>query len=442
MFPSSAADLDLALPAMEETTFKEATMSTRTLFKAAQFGASLAIFMASTAPARADLVSDWGTRAIAIGTEKQMPNAPLTRGLAMMHVAMFEAVNAVERRYMPYKLDLAAHQSTSKEAAAATAAHEVLVQLYPDQKSALDQALAANLAAVPDGEGKSKGIELGKKSAAGIIALRADDGSTAQESYRPATKPGVYVPTALPIESTSGEFKPWVMQKGSQFRPGPPPTLDSDVWTRDYNEIREIGGAKSNKRTAEQTDMGRFWFLTGPRSFSPLVRLVADYKKMDLVDTARLYALVAMTSNDAFIAVFDAKYAYNFWRPITAIRNADQTGNAATPREASWTPLGMTPPHPEYPCAHCIVASAVSEVLQRVGGDDVGELTLTSAIAPGVTRKWKRLEDYSKEVSEARIFAGFHYRFSTEVANAMGKKIGELAATNQLRAAASPQTKK
>jgi hypothetical protein len=417
-------------------------MSTKALSRAAQIGTSLAILISMTSPARADIVSDWGARAIAIGVEKQMPNAPLTRGLAMMHVAMFEAVNAVERRYMPYKLDLTADPSTSKEAAAATAAHAVLVQLHPEQRSALDQALQSNLATVPDGDGKSKGIELGKKTAAGIIALRADDGSTAQESYRPATKPGVYVPTGIPIEVTSGGFKPWVMEKGSQFRPGPPPALDSEVWTRDYNEIRELGGAKSAKRTAEQTDMGRFWFLTGPRSFAPLVRLVADYKKMDLVDSARLYALVAMASNDAFIAVFDAKYAYNFWRPITAIRNADQTGNAATPRDASWTPLGMTPAHPEYPCAHCIVASAVSEVLQRVGGEDVGELTLTSAIAPGVTRKWKRLADYSKEVSDARIYAGFHYRFSTEVANAMGKKIGELAATNQLRAGASAQTSK
>jgi hypothetical protein len=417
-------------------------MSTKALSRAAQIGTSLAILISMTSPARADIVSDWGARAIAIGVEKQMPNAPLTRGLAMMHVAMFEAVNAVERRYMPYKLDLTADPSTSKEAAAATAAHAMLVQLHPEQRSALDQALQSNLATVPDGDGKSKGIELGKKTAAGIIALRADDGSTAQESYRPATKPGVYVPTGIPIEVTSGGFKPWVMEKGSQFRPGPPPALDSEVWTRDYNEIRELGGAKSAKRTAEQTDMGRFWFLTGPRSFAPLVRLVADYKKMDLVDSARLYALVAMASNDAFIAVFDAKYAYNFWRPITAIRNADQTGNAATPRDASWTPLGMTPAHPEYPCAHCIVASAVSEVLQRVGGEDVGELTLTSAIAPGVTRKWKRLADYSKEVSDARIYAGFHYRFSTEVANAMGKKIGELAATNQLRAGASAQTSK
>src|SRR5581483_3983920 len=279
----------------------------------------------------------------------------------------------------------------------------------PEERPKLDQALQASLAAVGDGEQKAKGIELGRKAATGIITLREGDGSNAQESYRPFTRPGVYVPTALPIESTSGLIKPWVMQKGSQFRPLPPPALDSEVWTRDVNEIREIGGARSKTRTPEQTAIGRFWFLTGPKSYTPLVQQVAEAKKMDLVDCARLYALVSMAASDAFIAVFDAKYAYNFWRPITAIRNADLTSNPATPRDPSWSPLGVTPPHPEYPCAHCIVAAAVAEVLQRVAGNDLGELTLTSSLAPGVTRKWKRLEDYSNEVALARIYAGFHY---------------------------------
>lgn len=409
----------------------------------AKAGATLLMLCGSTGVASADLVSDWSTKAVAIGTDKQLPNTPFTRGLAMMHVAMFEAVNASDRRYAPYALDLTGDRAASKEAAVATAAYDVLVKLYPDQKTALDPVLAASLARVADGDGKTKGIELGKKAAAGIIALREKDGSGVPESYRPYTKPGVYVPTVIPIESTSGGLKPWVMEKGAQFRPGPPPALDSEVWTRDVNEIREMGSANSKKRTPEQTEMGRFWFLTGPRSYSPLIRLVAEAKKMDLVDSARLYALVSMAGNDAFIAVFDAKYAYNLWRPVTAIRNADQTGNAATPREASWTPLGATPPHPEYPCAHCIVASAVSQVLLRVGGEDVGELILESAIAPGVTRKWKRLEDYSNEVSEARIYAGFHYRFSTEVAKSMGAKIGELTVATRLRStSAAEQTKR
>jgi hypothetical protein len=392
----------------------------------------VSLLVAMPSPSRADVVSDWSDRAIALGTEKQMPNAPFTRALAMMHVAMFEAVNAPEHRYLPYRLDLTADKTTAKDAAASAAAHAILTRLFPDKAAVLEQALDAALATVAQGEARTKGVELGRKAAAGVLALRADDGSNAAESYRPYTKPGVYVPTLVPIESTSGGIKPWVLEKSSQLRPMPPPALESEVWTRDVNEIRELGSLNSAKRTAEQTEIGRFWFLTGPRSYAPIVQQVVEAKKMDLVDSARLHALVAMASSDAFIAVFDAKYAYNFWRPITAIRNADLTGNQATPREASWLPLGSTPLHPEYPCAHCIVAAAVAEVLQQVAGDVTGELTLTSPIAPGVTRKWKRLADYSDEVALARIYAGFHYRFSTEVAKAMGKKIGELTATTLL----------
>jgi len=388
------------------------------------------------AASAADVVTDYAARAVAIGVEKQLPNARLTRGLAMVHVAMFEAVNAIDRRYQPYKLELVADKGASREAAAATAAHDVLVSLFPDEKSKLEQALQASLAKI-EGDGKTKGIELGKRAAAGMIALRTDDGSNIQESYRPFTKAGVYVHTAVPIESTSGMIKPWTMEKGSQFRPQPPPALDSEIWTRDVNEIRELGSINSKTRTQEQTEIGRFWFLTGPRTYTPLVQQVAETKKMDLVDCARLYALVSMATSDAFIAVFDAKYAYNFWRPITAIRNADLSSNPATPREASWTPLGMTPPHPEYPCAHCITAAAVAEVLKRAAGDDLGELTLASA---GVTRKWKRVEDYSNEVAMARIYAGFHYRFSAEAANSMGRKIGEQAVTTQLLSTAAPKT--
>jgi hypothetical protein len=241
------------------------------------------------------------------------------------------------------------------------------------------------------------------------------------------------VPTIIPIESTASQLTPWVMRAASQFRPAPPPALTSDVWTRDLNEIREIGSLNSSKRSAEQTTIGRFWFFTGPRTYNTIVRQIATARNMDSVDCARLYALTAMAAADAFIAVFDGKYAYNLWRPVTAIRNADTTNNPATPREASWLPLGTTPMHPEYPCAHCIVASAVSNVLQGVVGNEVGEITLASPTAPGVTRKWTRLQDYSDEVSNARVYAGFHYRFSTEAGKDMGRKIGELTVATQLR---------
>jgi hypothetical protein len=391
----------------------------------------LAVALLSNA-ARCDVIVDWNAKADAIGIEKQLSNVPNGRGQAMLHVAMFEAVNAIDRRYAPYKLNLIAEHATSKEAAAASAAYEILLALYPDRKTDLDATLAASLSGIAETDAKSKGIELGKKAAAGIIALRANDSSDKTENYRPYTTPGAYVPTVIPIESTSPALTPWVMSTGSQFRPGPPPALSSETWTRDLNEIREIGSRDSSKRTAEQTNIGRFWFQTGPRTYNPIVKQVAMARNMDVVDCARLFALSSMASIDAFIAVFDAKYTYNLWRPVTAVRNADITSNPATPREESWGPLGVTPMHPEYPCAHCIVAAAIATVLQTVA-DDESDISLTSPTAPGVTRKWTRLQDYSDEVSNARIYAGFHYRFSTEVGKDMGKKIGQLTVATQLR---------
>jgi hypothetical protein len=384
--------------------------------------------------AQADVIMDWNAKAEAIGVEKQLVNVPNARGLAMMHLAMFEAVNAIEQRYTPYKLKLAADRGLSKEAAAASAGYEVLVAMYPDQRQGLEGLLATSLAAIANSEAKTRAIELGKKAAADILLLRRNDGIDAVETYRPYTQAGVYVPTVVPAESTSGALTPWVMSTGSQFRPGPPPGLDSETWIRDVNEIREVGARNSTQRTPEQTTIARFWFQTGPRTYNPIVRQIALAKNMDVVDCARLYALTSMAGLDAFIAVFDAKYAYNLWRPITAIRIGDQTSNPRTPRDASWQPLGTTPMHPEYPCAHCIVAAAVATVLEKTVGNDVGEITLTSPITPGITRKWTRLNDYADEVSAARIYAGFHYRFSTQVANEMGKRIGELTAATQLRA--------
>jgi hypothetical protein len=346
---------------------------------------------------------------------------------------MFEAVNAIEQRYTPYKLQLSAQRSTSKEAAAASAGYHVLLQLHADQKPRLDAALAKMLSAISEGEPKAKGIELGRHAAMQMVASRANDGSSAPESYRYVTQPGVYVPTAIVASSTVGGWTPWVMNSGSQFRPAPPPALHSETWSRDLNEVREMGARNSSKRTAEETNIAQFWFLTGARSYNPIVQQMAAAKNLDIVDNARLFALVAMAGSDAHIAVFDAKYHYNFWRPITAIRNADLTGNKATPRDPSWVPLGNTPMHPEYPCAHCISSGAASEVLLGVIGDIAGAVTLTSPTAPNVTRRWTRLQDYRDEVALARTHGGFHYRFSNLVGTDMGIRIGQMAVATQLR---------
>jgi hypothetical protein len=402
---------------------------------------SVALALSATAT-RADIIMDWNAKADALAIEKQLLNSANSRGQAMLHIAMFEAVNAIDRRYAPYKLKLTADRNVSREAAAAAAAYDVLLTLHPDKKTDLDATLAASLAGIAENEAKAKGLELGKQAAAGIIALRANDGSNTPEDYRPATAAGVYIPTTIPIESTASKITPFVMASASQFRAAPPPALTSETWTRDLNEIREIGSLASAKRSAEQTTIARFWFFTGPRTYNAIVRQIASNRTMDLVDCARLYALTSIASADAFIAVFDAKYAHNLWRPVTAIRNADLTSNPATPREASWQPLGVTPMHPEYPCAHCIVSSAISTVLQHVVGNEVGEIALVSPTAPGVTRKWTRLQDYSDEVSSARIYAGFHYRFSTEAGKEMGKKIGDLTVTTLMPGAVADAQQK
>ena len=392
---------------------------------------AMALTVAFAGAAHADVIMDWNAKGDAIAAEKQV--LLQTRVMSMLHIAMFEAVNAIERRYTPYKLALSADRSTSKDAAAATAAHDVLLSVYPDQKAALDTALAASLSDIPETEAKVKGIALGKEAAEGVIALRANDGANAQESYRPQTKAGVYVPTVIPLFATFGATTPWVMTSGSQFRPGPPPRSIPRRGQETSTKFVRLALATAMSGRAEQTTIGRFWFLVGPRTFNPIVRQVALAKHMDVVDCARLFALASIAGNDATVAVFDAKYHYNFWRPITAIRNADITQNAATPGDESWLPLGDTPMHPEYPCAHCIVSAAISTVLRNIVGDEFGEFSLTSPTAPGVTRKWSRLQDYSDEVANARIYAGFHYRFSTDVGKDMGKKIGELTVATQLR---------
>jgi len=383
--------------------------------------------------AQADVIIDWNTRADAIATEKKLGSPVHGRGLAMMHVAMFEALNAIDRRYQPYRLKLVADRNTSREVAAAVAGHDVLLALYPDQKPGLDALLEQTLTAVPDGPPRERALILGRKAAAEILALRTADGAGAPDTYRPVAQPGQYVPTAAVVSADVGAWTPWVMTRGDQFRPAPPPALNSAVWTRDVNEIREIGGLNSGSRSADQTTVARFWFVTGARAWNPMVAQLAVAKQMDLLDCARLFALTSLAGMDAYIAVFDAKYHYNFWRPVTAIRNADQTGNPATPREAGWLPLGETPMHPEYPCAHCITSSAVAAVIRGIVGEEIGTLTLTSATAPGVTRSWTRLDDYVNEVSNARIWAGFHYRFSTDVGRDMGRKIGELTVATQLQ---------
>src|SRR4051812_26318750 len=353
--------------------------------------------------------------------------------MAIVHVAMFDAVNAVNPRYRSYAFKGKAPAGASAEAAGAAAAKTVLLKLYPDQSEAIEKAYASSLAAIPDGAAKTSGVALGEQVGGECIAMRTDDGAGVTFAYRPVTAPGVYVPTMIPVSPEWPKVKPFFMKEPAQFRPGPPPALKSAEWAKDLNEIKQLGARQNSARTEEQTNVGRFWALTGVPSWNPIVRALSQSAGLDLVDNARLFALVNMAATDAFIAVFDAKYAYNFWRPITAIRNGDMHGNGEVARDAGWMSLIDTPMHPEYPCAHCISSTAVGTVLTSVLRGKPISVTMTSPTAPGVTRKWERIEDYMQEVNDARVYGGVHYRFSTRTGADMGRKIGELAIRDYMK---------
>jgi hypothetical protein len=379
-----------------------------------------------------DIPGSWLDRTVALGYRAGIGPTVNARCVAIVALAMFDALNAIEPRFRAYRQQTRPAAGAAGDVAAAAAAHYILLRAYPDYARELDSAFQATLGAVPDGAPKAEGVRLGHDVAARLWTERAADGADAPNTYRPATTAGAYTPTVLPFAPSWGSVKPFALQSGSQFRPGPPPALTSTEWAADYEEVKRLGAKVGSARTAEQTAIARFWEYTGPGTYMPVARQVADAKRLSPLERARVYALVALTAADALVAVFDAKYTFNFWRPVTAIRNGDQDGNDATARDAGWEPLISTPLHPEYPCAHCISQTAVASVLAALFGDTVPELALTSPTAPGVTRRYRRLSDYAAEVLEARIYDGVHYRYSGNVGAAMGRQIAAYVVGNVL----------
>ena len=380
------------------------------------------------APVSANVITDWDTKAVAfIGP---VPGAATAqREMALVHIAMFDAVNSIDPRYRPYLGQLPVPKTTSQEAAAASAAAGVLVGLHPDRAGEIKAALASDLASVADDDAKLDGVKLGEAIAAKVLQARANDGANAPDAYRPKTRPGVYIPTPITVGSAWQNMTPFVMAKPSQFRPQPPVALNSKDWATDLNEIRAYGGKSSAARSSQQTETARFWLMVGPPAYHPVPRQVVLAKQLSVIDSARFMALFAVALTDAYIAVFDAKYHYEFWRPITAIRNADIDGNADTDIEATWQPIDSTPMHPEYPCAHCIQSGAAAGVMEAMlGSRDIPEVSITSLTLPGVTHRWSNLDAFAAEVANARIWAGFHYRFSTRVGTEMGREIGKFTA--------------
>lgn len=377
-----------------------------------------ALFAGHAMAAQADVITDWNQKTHELITEAKIGTPPAIRVVAQVQSAALRAVQKAPAA--PGAVD----------AAVAAANRAVLVKLMPTQQAAVDAAYRTALASIADGPGKSAGIASGEQAAAEVLAQRADDNAAAPESYRPFTSAGIYVPTATPAVTQWPQRKPWLMASSSQFRPGAPTALPSDAWTRDYNESKAFGAKASTQRTAEQTEVARFWDYSLPAIYYGVVRTVAEQPGRDVLRNARLYATVAQAMDDSLIAVFDAKYHYNFWRPQTAIRNADADGNAATERDGGWQPLIDAPMHPEFPSAHSALAASVGAVLKAdVGSAAMPMLATSSPTAKGAQRRWSDIDAFVQEVSDARVWGGIHYRQSTHVGSQMGQRIGELAAT-------------
>lgn len=380
------------------------------------------------APVAAGAVLDWSDRTYEHVVARDLHPSLAERTMTMSALAVFEAVNAIAPRYRSWGARLPATGREDPEAAAAAAAAGVLAALDPASAAATVEARDAYLGKLPAGPAREAGAALGAAAAAAVLAARASDGSAAPEQWHPNTPPGVYVPTATVVASQMPGVAPFALGRGDQFRPGPPPALDSARWRADLAEIAALGGRDSAVRTPAQTEAARFWLTIGPAIYYQVVRQLVVARRLESVDAARFLALIGMARMDAIIAVFDAKYRYAFWRPVTAVRAAAAPGSPGR----AWTPIGPTPMHPEYPCAHCIQASAIAGVALALPGA-LPEITATSPTAPGVTRRWPTLDAMTREVDEARIWAGFHYRFSSETGNAMGRQIGAWIAGKALQ---------
>jgi hypothetical protein len=374
--------------------------------------------------AHADTITDWNLKTGEIITESRIGTPPAIRVMALVQTAAHNAVVAVSPQ-----APQSANAASSIDAAIAAAHRATLLKLLPAQQAAIDAAYQAALAPIAEGSAKSIGIALGEKAAADLLAQRGDDGAGAPEAYRPHTTAGAYVPTAGVALAQWPQRKTWLMANGAQFRPAAPPALSSAQWAREFNEVRELGAKVSARRSAEQTDIARFWEYSLPAIYQGVVRSVALQPGRDVARNARLFAVTAQAMDDAMIAVFDAKYHHHFWRPVTAIRNADIDGNDATQRDPGWASLIDAPLHPEYPSGHSILAAAVATVLKaELGAGPTPLFSTSSPTLKGATRRWTRLDDFVQEVSDARIYGGIHFRAATLAGEAMGQRIGELAA--------------
>src|SRR2546422_11428844 len=388
-------------------------------------------------------------------------NLVSTRTLAMVQTAVHDALNAISRRYDAYYFEGPADPAASPDAAVAAAAHTVLVGVVgsfgtPVQRietlALVDQAYAASIARVTDGPARNKGVTVGRAAGAAILALRKDDGATRDAPYTPGMGPGKWRPHPNPVpanppianpdaargyvpSSNPGwvNVTPFTLISASQFWLPGPPALTSETYARDYNEVKSVGGKVSTVRTADQTQIARFWF-EGPGNWNTIARTVATARGLDARDSARVLALMNMAMADAYVAGFKIRYVYDLWRPVTAIREGDNDGNDATVGDPTWDSHQNTPNVSDYPSTQSTFSGAAAVALASVLGGDQANFTITSGKPfEGITRSFTSFSQAARESADSRVYAGIHFRSACEDGLVLGRKIGQRAATLYLQ---------
>jgi len=342
---------------------------------------------------------------------------------ALMHVAMFEAINATSGTpYRPYTQQIRSEAGSSADAAAAQAAHDVLAKACPGQQAGFATALKKGLERITDSTARTRGAAAGRQAASQLLAARAAAKADVKDPYFATETPGRYVPTIRRVGVALAGQAPWIMTSPAELRSPPPPALTSATYARDLAEIARLGGKGSTARTAVQTDMAQFW---APRDVRLVLRQLVGTPGRTLLQDARFLALAEMAWADSYVSMMDGKYAYNLWRPVTAIRGAADDGNDATVANPDWEPLLPTPAHPEYPCGHCLSAGAVGAVIAAEFGDRMPDIVLD--VDSTMLRRYTRAQDYIDEVTESRMLVGVHYRFSIDAGRTAGIALGRLA---------------
>jgi hypothetical protein len=371
-------------------------------------------------------VNDWSLKAQNVITAGRSP-ASSEYLLALVHAAMYDAVVAIEGEYLPFRVHVKVDQPALAGAAAAAAAYHVLRQRVPSSEPALTAEYIAYVSALPAGVPREQGLAVGMQVATRWLALRADDRFDANITVQPPSPgPGVWEPTAAapPVDVKIAQVRPYVMRSPDQFSPRGPRPLESRAYARAFDEVYHLGRIDSIARTAEQLDVARFWAEHTAVQWNRNLRQLAAAAQLDLVGTARMLAMVHVASADAVVGCFEAKYRFLLWRPVHAIQRADTDGNRWTAPDMTWNAL-LNVNHPEYPSAHSCWTQAVADTLTSFFGTDEAEFGLDSAVT-GSTRQFARFSEVAEEVEDARVWAGIHFRFSTDDGSAIGQEVARL----------------